>query len=52
MTHILDTDILSIWQTAKGPEHAVFTLRLSANAPGDVGVSIISFHEQMSGASA
>lgn len=52
MTHLLDTDILSIWQNGTGPEYAVLALRMSAHPPGDLGVSLVSFHEQMIGANA
>jgi tRNA(fMet)-specific endonuclease VapC len=52
VTHLIDTDILSIWQTRAGPEYAILMLRMSAHVPSDIGVSIVSFHEQMIGANA
>lgn len=52
MTHLLDTDTLSIWQNGTGTEYAVLALRLSAHPPADIGVPIVSFHEQMIGANA
>lgn len=52
MIYLVDTDILSIWQNGSGAEYAVFALRLSAHPTADVGVSIVSFHEQMIGANA
>lgn len=52
MTYLVDTDVLSIWETGVGPEYAMFALQLSAHTPAEVGVSIVSFHEQMVGASA
>lgn len=50
MTHLLDTDVLSIWQNGTGAEYAVFALRLSAHPPADIGVPVVSYHEQMIGA--
>jgi tRNA(fMet)-specific endonuclease VapC len=50
--YLLDTDILSIWQTGTGTEYAVLMLRMSAHASSDIGVSIVSFHEQTTGANA
>lgn len=52
MTHLLDTDIASIWQQGAGTDYSVLVLRMSAYPLADVGVSVISFHEQMVGASA
>jgi tRNA(fMet)-specific endonuclease VapC len=52
VTYLLDTDILSIWQNGTGPEYAVLMLRMSAHAPTDIGVPVVSFHEQMIGANA
>jgi tRNA(fMet)-specific endonuclease VapC len=52
VTHLLDTDILSIWQNGTGPEYAILMLRISAHSPSDIGVPIVSFHEQMIGANA
>ena len=49
MTHLLDTDILSIWQSGAGPEYANLLMHLGAHSPADIGVSIISFHEQVLG---
>ncbi len=50
MTHLLDTDTLSIWQNGKGTEYAVLALRMSAHPLADIALSTISFHEQMLGA--
>lgn len=50
MTHLLDTDTLSIWQIGSGPEYAILMLRMSAHLPSNLGV--ISFHEQTIGANA
>jgi tRNA(fMet)-specific endonuclease VapC len=52
VTHLLDTDTLSIWQNGTGAEYAVLVLRLSAHPPTDIGVPVVSFHEQMIGANA
>jgi tRNA(fMet)-specific endonuclease VapC len=52
VTHLLDTDTLSIWQNGTGAEYAVLSLRMSDHASADIGVPIVSFHEQMIGANA
>ena len=49
MTHLFDTDILSLWELGAGPEYGVIQLRLSGQPPGAVGVSIVTFHEQYNG---
>jgi tRNA(fMet)-specific endonuclease VapC len=52
VTYLLDTDTLSIWQHGKGPDFATLLLRLSAHAPDEIGVSIVTLHEQAKGANA
>ena len=52
MTHLLDTNTLTIWQNGTGPDYAVFALRMSAHPATDVSTSIISYHEQIMGAHA
>lgn len=50
MTHLLDTDHVTILQHGGGPDHAVLVARLSEHSPEDVGVCVISLHEQTLGA--
>jgi tRNA(fMet)-specific endonuclease VapC len=52
VTHLLDTDIVSIWQQGAGADYAVLALRISAYPLADIGVSVVSFHERMVGANA
>ncbi|HEY1191343.1 MAG TPA: type II toxin-antitoxin system VapC family toxin [Gemmata sp.] len=52
MTHSSDTDTLSIWQTGTGTDHSMLALRMSGYPLADVGISVVSFHEQMVGANA
>jgi tRNA(fMet)-specific endonuclease VapC len=47
--YLLDTDHMSILQRRTGAEHAALTTRLALQAPADVGVSIVSFQEQVLG---
>jgi tRNA(fMet)-specific endonuclease VapC len=49
MRYLFDTDTLSIWQLGTGAEFGVLQLRVSAVPTGDVGTSIVSFHEQYTG---
>ena len=46
---VLDTDVLTIVQRATGPEYARLVSRLEAAPAQPVGVTIISFEEQMRG---
>ena len=50
MTHLLDTDHVSILQQEAGPDHGILLLRLSEYAVEDVGCCVVSLHEQMNGA--
>src|SRR4051812_3383749 len=50
--YLLDTDVVSIWQNGTGADYAVLALRMSAHPVAYVGVSVVSFHEQMIGANA
>ena len=52
MTHLLDTNTLTIWQNRTGPDYGILVLRMSSHSPSDVVTSIISFHEQVMGAHA
>ena len=49
MKYLLDTDTLSVWQWDTLPDAAVMKLHLDGLTDGDVGVSVITFHEQANG---
>ncbi len=49
MKYLLDTDHLSILQRQSGPEYAAVMSRIAQHPPGDLALSIISFHEQVLG---
>jgi tRNA(fMet)-specific endonuclease VapC len=49
MTHLLDTDTLSVLQVGKGAQYAVLVANLNLHPDGDVGVSVVTFHEQARG---
>jgi len=49
MRFLLDTDHLSILQWESGPECQRVLSRIAICEPGDVAVSIVSFHEQALG---
>jgi tRNA(fMet)-specific endonuclease VapC len=49
MTHLLDTDHVSILERRGGSDYAVLIAHLNLHAESDIGVSIISFHEQSRG---
>lgn len=49
MTHLLDTDHLSIWQWDTMPDAAMMKLHLDGLNDGDVGVSVVTYHEQSNG---
>jgi tRNA(fMet)-specific endonuclease VapC len=50
MTYLLDTDHLTLLQTRTGPDFAMLSLTMSHHAPGEVGASVVSLHEQALGA--
>lgn len=50
MTHVLDTDHISILQRPTGREYPTLVANINLHPPGDVAVSITSFHEQALGA--
>ena len=52
MTHLLDTDHLSVLQQESSPERAVIVLRINETGCVNVLAAVISFHEQMRGAHA
>ena len=47
--YILDTDHIGILQRQRGPEYDRLSKRLAQIAASDVFVTIVSFHEQISG---
>jgi tRNA(fMet)-specific endonuclease VapC len=49
VTHLLDTDHLSVWQWDTMPDTAMMKLHLDGLRDGDVGVSVVSYHEQSNG---
>jgi tRNA(fMet)-specific endonuclease VapC len=48
--YLLDTDHISFLQRRTGPEHFALISRMARYAPGDFGLSVVSFHEQAVGA--
>lgn len=49
MTHLLDTDHLSILQRRGGADYAILVANLGHHQDSDIGVSVVSFHEQALG---
>lgn len=49
MKYVLDTDHLSIIQERSGADYAMIVLHMSQFAESDVGVTVVSFHEQSLG---
>ena len=49
MTYLLDTDHLSILQRRGGAAYAVLVLNLNNHPDSDIGVSVVSLHEQAMG---
>lgn len=49
MKYLLDTDHISILQRRSGPEFPILWARISRQSRGDLGFSIVSFHEQVLG---
>lgn len=49
MKYLLDTDHLSVWQWDTMPDAAVMKLHVDGLTDGDVGVSVVTFHEQANG---
>ncbi len=50
MTHLLDSDHLTILQYPAGAEYPVVMVHVNRHAPGDVVASVVSVHEQVLGA--
>ncbi len=49
MKSLFDTDTLSVWQWDTMPDAGVLRLRLDDLADGDIGVSVVTIHEQANG---
>lgn len=49
MRYLFDTDTLSVWQWDTMPDAGVLRLRLDDLADGDIGVSVVTVHEQANG---
>ena len=49
MTHLLDTDHISILQRRGGADYAVLVANLSHHLDTEIGVSVVSLHEQAQG---
>jgi len=47
--YLLDTDTLSVWQWHTQPDAAVLQLRMDDYVDGDIGVSVVTVHEQANG---
>lgn len=52
MKYLLDTNHISIRQTAVGPAFARLSVRMASHSGADFGLPIVSFHEQVLGAHA
>jgi tRNA(fMet)-specific endonuclease VapC len=50
VTHLLDTDTLSVLQWPLSAEHPALLANIYSRGSANVGVSIVSFHEQALGA--
>lgn len=50
MTHLLDTDTLSVLQWPQSVENPALVASINLRGPANVGVSIVSLHEQVLGA--
>jgi tRNA(fMet)-specific endonuclease VapC len=49
MKFLMDTDTLSVWQWDAMPDAAMLKLRMDDLVDGDLGVSVVTFHEQDNG---
>ncbi len=47
MRYILDTDHASILERKIGPDYAVMTVNLNLHPSEEVGVSVVTIHEQV-----
>ena len=52
MKYLLDTNLITIRQTAAGPMFARLSARMAAHPEADFGLPVVSFHEQVLGAHA
>jgi tRNA(fMet)-specific endonuclease VapC len=49
MKYLLDTDHVSVLQQQAGPDYAALAARIAQHPPADLGLSVVSFHEQVLG---
>ncbi len=49
MKYLLDTDHISVVQQQAGPDYAALSARMAQHPPADLGLSVVSFHEQVLG---
>jgi tRNA(fMet)-specific endonuclease VapC len=47
--HLLDTDHIVILQRQQGAEYVTLSARLAQHSASDIGLSLVSFHEQVLG---
>lgn len=52
MTYLLETDHITLLMRQSGFAHATLRGRLDARQESEIGMSVVSFHEQMMGANA
>lgn len=52
MTHLLDTDHISIWERQSGTDFAALTANLVRHDDRNIGVSVVSYQEQAKGCDA
>ena len=50
MTHLLDTDTVSVLQWPQSAEHPALLANINLRGSANVAVSVVSFHEQALGA--
>lgn len=49
MKYLLDTDHISVLQQQAGPDYDALAARISRHSQVDLGLSVVSFHEQILG---
>jgi tRNA(fMet)-specific endonuclease VapC len=47
--YLLDTDHISVLQQQSGTDYTTLSARMAQHSPADLGLSVISFHEQVLG---
>lgn len=50
MTHLLDTDHISLLERRQGPDYAALVVHLNLHPDGSVGLPVAALHEQFLGA--